>query len=281
MWKMWLFTFSIWLMIAAVLFGLTGYEVRQEQRDRALIAAVAQGNAAKVAALLAQGADANTRELAAQSQSPWHWLLTKGRPDAGHTIPTRSALLVAVEGSYFPTFPVRTTPDNPELVAALLRAGADVSARDEAGNPALLYAALNQDRTVVSLLLSYGADVNMRLADGSTLLMTLIGSGNADPRILSEIAERSNIDARDNAGRTSLMVAVLNGNVAGVRLLLTRHADPDQPDCKGENPITLAYRAYRDEPTPVHQQIIRLLRQGASSRQTSMPAEREPSLQGV
>jgi hypothetical protein len=265
MWKTQLVGIAIWSMIVAALFGLTEHEIRQEQRNRALIAAVAHGDTAKVDSLLAEGADANTHEEPARSETFPHWLwlwqIAGRRRDAdAHAVPARSALLVAVEGSYYPTFPVCTMPENPELADALLRAGADVNARDEAGNPALLYAARNGDRPLVALLLSYDANVNLRLADGSTLLMALVGSGCTDPYILSEIVERSNVDARDGAGRTALTVAIANGNVVAVRPLLRHHASLTVADRRGEGPLALAYRLFRDEPTPVHRQIMRLLR---------------------
>ena len=48
------------------------------------------------------------------------------------------------------------------------------------------------------------------------------------------------IDARDEAGRTPLLLAVTQGRVEIVRLLLARGADPNAVDNTGHTPLQLA-----------------------------------------
>ena len=61
---------------------------------------------------------------------------------------------------------------SPELIETLLRAGADVNARERRGMSALMLSAASetQDVEVVRLLLKAGADVNLRSAAGETAL---------------------------------------------------------------------------------------------------------------
>jgi ankyrin repeat protein len=48
------------------------------------------------------------------------------------------------------------------------------------------------------------------------------------------------IDARDEAGRTPLMLAVTQGQIEVVRLLLARGADPNAADNAGHTPLQQA-----------------------------------------
>ena len=60
---------------------------------------------------------------------------------------------------------------NPEVISALLRAGADVNAKNSDGDTALMLAAfLNQNSKIVSVLLQAGADVNATANNGARAL---------------------------------------------------------------------------------------------------------------
>ncbi len=56
-------------------------------------------------------------------------------------------------------------------VKTLLKKGADIRARDEAGNTPLMAAAQNADASVLELLLKAGADVNVTNQAGATPLL--------------------------------------------------------------------------------------------------------------
>lgn len=63
----------------------------------------------------------------------------------------------------------------------LIKAGADVNAKDNSGNTALRIVAQNHKKDIVELLINAGADVNTRTSDGKTALMIAAEeNGNRD-----------------------------------------------------------------------------------------------------
>ena len=72
-------------------------------------------------------------------------------------------------------------------IDALLTAGADINARDQHGQTALMNAATNGQVEVVRLLADRGADLNHRAKYGLTAVMLAVVRGHADVvRILVE-----------------------------------------------------------------------------------------------
>ena len=83
----------------------------------------------------------------------------------------------------------RLALDAADLAAidALLTAGADINARDQHGQTALMNAATNGQAEVVRLLADRGADLNHRAKYGLTAVMLAVVRGHADVvRILVE-----------------------------------------------------------------------------------------------
>jgi Ankyrin repeats (3 copies) len=76
------------------------------------------------------------------------------------------------------------------------------------------------------------------------------GDSSAVERLLDQGAT---LDARDDLGRTPLMLATLNGQIETVRLLLSRGANPNIADNEGRTALQQAQTAHLDE-------ISRLLR---------------------
>jgi hypothetical protein len=59
-------------------------------------------------------------------------------------------------------------------------------------------------------------------------------------KLQSLLGKRPVIDARDEDGRTALMLATLNGQAAAVDALLARGADPNAADARGITPLQAA-----------------------------------------
>ena len=93
------------------------------------------------------------------------------------------------------------------MIATLLKAGADIEARDNDGMTALMYAAANnRNPEVITSLLKAGADVNAQSRYGVTALM--YAANNKNPAVITTLLKAgADIEARDNDGRTALMWA--------------------------------------------------------------------------
>jgi ankyrin repeat protein len=112
-----------------------------------------------------------------------------------------------------------------DMAAALIAAGADVSALTREGATPLSLACLSGDAAMVSLLLDAGADANQVLRDGNTPLMFAARSGQpAAVRALLDYG--AEVDARETLrGTTALMWAASQAHPAAVRLLAEWGAD--------------------------------------------------------
>lgn len=108
-------------------------------------------------------------------------------------------------------------------VRALLDAGADPNARNEAGATALMWAA--DDLAKTRLLVERGADVHAKSLDGRTpLMMAAARAGSSDVlRVLLDNGADPNVDL---GGLTALGEAAYAADLDAMRLLVGRGADP-------------------------------------------------------
>jgi ankyrin repeat protein len=60
------------------------------------------------------------------------------------------------------------------------------------------------------------------------------------PKLQALLGKQPVIDARDEDGRTALMLATLHGQTAAVDALLARGADPNAADARGMTPLQAA-----------------------------------------
>lgn len=180
-----------------------------------------------------------------------------------------------------------------ERVKSLLASNADVNARDGIGATPMHVAAFLQSTNLMELLLANHADINATNKDGLTPLfitvqfsfsqyehhreaLELLLKNKADVGIrrlsdgwtslhvaasygLKDVAElllanKADIESKDNQGRTPLFYAVSGRNRTLVELLLTEHADVNATDDKGETPLHWAVLAR-------HEDIARSLRE--------------------
>jgi len=149
--------------------------------------AIRNDNAGVVNGLLDRGFDPNTRD-------------EKGQP--GLTIAMQGRALNAAR-------------------ALLARPGIDVNALNEAGESALMMAALKGDLSGAQLLLERGAKVNQ--PGWSPLHYAATGR---EPKLVQLLLDRgAEIDAASPNGSTPLMMAAQYGSEDSVRLLLARGAD--------------------------------------------------------
>ena len=155
-----------------------------------LTAAVRAGDAARVRALIAAGADVNVPQ--GDGATALHW--------AAHR-------------------------NDAEAAALLIAAGADVDAANALGATPLWLAAANGSAPIVARLLEAGADPNVTLRMGETPLMAA-ARGGSRPAVELLLAHGADPNAAERErGQTALMWAAAQGHAAVVRRLASRGAD--------------------------------------------------------
>ena len=169
--------------------------------------AIRNDNAGVVNGLLDRGFDPNTRD-------------EKGQP--GLTIAMQEHALNAAR-------------------ALLARPGIDINALNQAGESALMMAALKGDLSGAQLLLERGAKVNQ--PGWSPLHYAATGR---EPKLVQLLLDRgAEIDAASPNGSTPLMMAAQYGSEDSVKLLLARGADAKRRNQLDLSVIDFARRAGR------------------------------------
>jgi ankyrin repeat protein len=95
-------------------------------------------------------------------------------------------------------------------VKRLLKAGANIAAKDNNGRTALMHAAENGHTETCKFLLERNADIEAKDKNGRTALMHAAENGHTETcKLLLE--NNANLETKDNDGRTALMFAAMWG----------------------------------------------------------------------
>ena len=160
---------------------------------------------------------------------------------------------------------VAVTTDRSDAVEALIAAGASLVGPDEKGRTALMAAAVHCQRCV-PLLIRAGADLNARdVTNGWTALMWSLKEGQA-VSAKQLISAGANLNLRDQNGKTALMHTAGLGYQASsykevVQWLLAYGADANIQDNEGKTALVIAERTAESNPTSKEQaEIVALLK---------------------
>lgn len=116
----------------------------------------------------------------------------------------------------------------------------DVNGADSVGNSTLSDEARLRHPDVVDALLRAGADVDAPNRSGGTPLMTAIAFNHEDTIIVKRMLEAgADVNAQDKRGMTALMVAARYSRKEAVALLLAHGADPSIRDNEGRNAASM------------------------------------------
>jgi len=129
--------------------------------------------------------------------------------------------------------------DNLEALTALI-AGMDVNLRDKrSGTTALEHAVKNANREMVQLLLSAGAKVNAKNAEGETVLMMLDDDATSD-LVWDLLNAGADVNLKNDSGATALMQLAVSNNLEGLKTLLDAGAEVNTKDKEGRTALMLA-----------------------------------------
>jgi hypothetical protein len=129
--------------------------------------------------------------------------------------------------------------DDLETVTALI-AGMDVNLRDKrSGTTALEHAVINANREMVQLLLSAGANVNAKNAQGETVLMMFDDDATSD-LVWDLLNAGAGVNLRNNSGATALMQIAVSNNLEALKTLLDAGAEVNTKDKQGRTALILA-----------------------------------------
>lgn len=152
-------------------------------------------------------------------------------------------------------------PD-PEAARTLMRAGAAVDSKNEAGWTALFWSAMyNPNPRMIDALVDGGAEIDARNIAGWTPLM-LAAANNPSTEVIDALLRRgADHDARNPAGATPLMLAAGgNTNPEAAELLLKSGADPSPKDGGGRSALDYAERNRALKGTRVLEELRKSLR---------------------
>lgn len=129
---------------------------------------------------------------------------------------------------------------NKEIVEFFIANGANVNAKNQNGDTAIIEASHFGNTEIVRLLIAAGANVNIQNVYGLTALMNA-NMGFGYPEVVKLlISAGANVNAQDSSGETALMFACRMGRNQIVKLLLAAGAKVDIKNNDGETALMIA-----------------------------------------
>jgi ankyrin repeat protein len=191
--------------------------------DVPLVDAVKSADTATVRALLEQRIDVNASE--ADGTTALHWAAYKGDVESAQLLLRAGADAEARNSRGVTPLVLASSRGIAPIVEALLVAGADPNTSLPEGETVLMAAARTGNVDVLRLLLAAGADLSARESwRDQTALMWAAGE-NHRAAVLMLIELGANVNERSTGGWTSLLFAARAGNVEAVQALLEAGAD--------------------------------------------------------
>ncbi len=195
--------------------------------------------------LIQHGADVNAKDK--WEFTPLHYAIHNDESDFVDILITKGADVNAVNRGEIP-LQTAVNVGKREAVQSLLKAGANITAKNNKGLTALHFAAMSDDRDIVELLLDKGADINAK--DRQHGYTALHHTARLDKRNAAEmlIARGADINAKDKQGHTPLYVAV-NNDYKIAELLIEKGADSSIRTESGQTLLELAQQRKQLEST--------------------------------
>ncbi|KAI5803631.1 hypothetical protein DFH27DRAFT_53933 [Peziza echinospora] len=222
-------------------------DVPDSERSRlsiAIIEASKSGDGEAVKGLLAEGANAESRDPE-YGQTPLSWAAEKGQEGVVKLLLEHGVDVEARDMGAYEQSPLSWAAGNGRegVVKLLLEHGADVEAKNNNGQSPLSWAAGRGHEGVVKLLLEHGADIEARDLVGIRRTPLLWAAAEGHEVVVRVLLEHgADIETRDllGFGRTPLLSAAAEGHEGVVRLLLEHGADIEAKSNNGKSPLSWA-----------------------------------------
>lgn len=140
----------------------------------------------------------------------------------------------------FTALALATAAGKLESVKLLLRAGADVGARDKFGKTALMWAAAQGNEQLATALWKSKADVYATDKIGWDSVMAACHAGHIRLATVWCANPSTDVNRATGDGTTCLMAAAQAGKAPVVKMLLSRQARPEMANSKGQRALELA-----------------------------------------
>ncbi len=126
-------------------------------------------------------------------------------------------------------------------VKEIISNGADINDRDADGLTALIKASARGNLSIIQELLALGANPNVTSDDGDIALIGAIGESSERLQICSNLIKfGADVNAQNNDGKTALMAAANLGSTGCIKLLLKMNADINLRDIEGRSALDYA-----------------------------------------
>lgn len=145
------------------------------------------------------------------------------------------------------------------VVRQLVKNGqADVNLRDLAGRTPIFYAVEKDQPQALQMLLSLGANANMKDNSGVTALMRASAKNRKECQKILLRQKGIDVNAQDNSGRNAVAYAAYAPDVDVMQNLVSAKANINQADVQGNTPLMNAIKAKNDRTA------VFLIQQGAN-----------------
>lgn len=228
-------------------------------QDRDLCIALSDNEPDEVKRLLAAGANINAKSAGSHTKGMTMLMLAvwyRWDRDVVQLLIDSKADVNAKDdrGNTALIYVTQTQPKvNLAVTEMLIEAGADVNAKGDGGMTALMHAAMHDDPQVVGKLIAAKADIAASDAKGWTALMHATRKDRGYPAIVELLIEKgADVNAAHKHGGTALSSACYQGHEKAVELLLAAGADVNTKDEAGWTPLICAC-------TNGHTPVVKLL----------------------
>ena len=130
-------------------------------------------------------------------------------------------------------------------VIELLNKGADINFRDENGNTALFYGAVQGDEDILKILIEYGADINIKNNYGMDPLFYCLfySSSNNKVKTMKKLIEYgADVNSKYDNGNNLLVNSACKGKIKIVKLLISKGASINVKDKNGRTALMEAIK---------------------------------------